>query len=89
MTNLTFDHISALASFLAECTEPDPAAELKKQELYDSWTKWSRERRIPQVSMMDFMRQVAVNAPTAKSDSYEKDGSKCFVYRGLKLKRGA
>jgi phage/plasmid-associated DNA primase len=79
--------VSPLTSFVDECCEDGD--EVTKDELFDAWVPWSRERRICQLSQRKFNTEILATFPSIAGDVYEKEGRTFSVYRGLKLKQGA
>ena len=79
---------SPTAAFLEECcNEGDHKThEVSKQELYDAWSGWSRERGLRPLPKSRFYERIKASAPFAASDTYEQGGHKYSVYRGLTLK---
>jgi putative DNA primase/helicase len=78
---------SPLASFIDECTQPDPQGFVVQDELWDCWSKWSEERRIAPISKSRFLERMRSNAPHAIADCYDKGGHKFSVFRGLNMER--
>jgi hypothetical protein len=76
-----------MASFIDECTTPDPKAEVLRAELWDCWCKWAEERRQPMLTQSKFIERLRQNAPHAIGDCYDKGGHKYIVFRGLSLER--
>jgi P4 family phage/plasmid primase-like protien len=77
---------SPIAAFIEECTEEGQDYEALKNELYDAWVGWSTERRIFQMSKGRFFERMKTNAPYSHSETYEENGHKLSVFRGLQLK---
>jgi phage/plasmid-associated DNA primase len=82
---------SPTAAFIEECCDEGDhdTHEVLKNELFDAWTGWSKERGLRPLAKSRFFERVKANAPFVLSDTYEKNRHKFSVYRGLKLKRWA
>jgi putative DNA primase/helicase len=78
---------SPLASFIDECCEN--GGEVTRDELYDVWVQWSREKRISQVSMRKFMERVKHSCSHVVMETVIRNGHELSVYRGLTLKQKA
>lgn len=71
-----------LAAFIEECCIMDETVVISKEELYDSWTRWSTERRFRPTTQSQFYERIRFAVSNVVVDSI--DGKGC--YRGLDLK---
>jgi len=80
---------SPLAAFLEECTDEGDTHVVLKQELFDAWTAWSRERGMRPLSKSKFYERLRSNAPYISSRTHEAGGTKHSVFHGLQVKAWA
>ena len=77
---------SPLAAFIEEACDEGVDFEVDKHELYDAWNAWSQERGIRTINKSRFLERLKANSQHAHTATYEKNGHKHSVCRGLKLK---
>lgn len=84
---------SPTSAFLEECVDgvdgEEPDAWVLKSELYEAWSGWSSERGMRVVTKSVFFERLKANAPFSRSETFEHEGRKFSVFKGLKLKKWA
>lgn len=73
-------------SFLEECTHRAANVEVLKTELLEAWERWAADRGLPLIDPARFYQRLENHAPHAISVSYEQDGHRLSVFRGIRLK---
>lgn len=76
---------SPMAAFLEECTEQGETATVPKDEFYDAWTAWSRERGLKPMSKGRSFERLKAQAGHIVSDTINQRGRKIGVFKGVTL----
>lgn len=80
---------SPTAAFAEEVCEDDPENAVYKDELYQCWLKWSGERGMKAISKGRFLERFKAAMPHSHSTTFEYNGRKHSVIRGVALRAWA